>query len=102
MKSIFIAILFCLSLVGCASTQKPEPTEKLVDRFVKVPKELTEKVKVSPPPNPSTYSVLAWDEKESLLFNIIQQRTTEVGVCNGRLNGIDAWSAKQALIYTTP
>lgn len=98
MRKFIFAMLVCIGLVGCNTP--PVPTERIVDRFVKVPKELTEKVKVTAPFNPVTYSVLSFDEKEAMLHELIQKHVTSLGVCNARLDGIDAWSTKQTIIYS--
>jgi hypothetical protein len=100
MKAITCAVLLGLLLAGCATKEPPSETIKYL--FVKVPKELTEKVKLTPPPEPKSYSVMSWDQKEDTLIKLIQERTQEVGTCNTRLDGVDAWSLKQSVIYQEP
>lgn len=94
-KSILISLL--LLLVGCAT--KPVVQERVVYQFIKVPFSLTEKVRLSAPPEAEFYSTQPPAVQESLLFDVIAQRTKEIGVCNSRLTGIDNWSAIQAKIY---
>lgn len=90
--------LFLLLLVGCAT--KPEVRTELVYKFIAVPVSLTERVVLKAPFTAEYYgSIQSWDVKEQLLFDTIQQRTGEVGVCNARLKGIDVWSLGQSKIY---
>ena len=101
MKAMACVVLLGFLLTGCA-TKGDTSGETIKYEFVKVPKELTERVKLSPPPEPKSYSVMTWDQKEDTLIKLIQERTKEVGVCNAKLDGIDAWSLKQSAIYQEP
>lgn len=99
MKAFFAILLLAAGLTGCGTTQPKPPAERIVYRYIRVPVELTQKVPLASPPDPVAYSSLSCDAKEKTLMELIQQRTTEVGVANTRLDGVDAWSAKQAKIY---
>jgi hypothetical protein len=97
MKSILTMLAVALALAGCQTA----PVERIVYIHTAVPKEMTEKVKLAPPFAPAPYSVLPWDQKEAVLMDLIQQRTSEVGTCNVRLDGIDLWSLMQSKAYAT-
>lgn len=83
--------------MGCST--KPVVGKATVFQFIKVPKELTKKVYLSRPPEPESYSLQVWTIQEGMLMDLIQNRTTEIGVCNARLSGIADWSDKEAIIY---
>lgn len=99
MKTIIAFLLVAFALVGCGTTPQKPPEERIVYRYIKVPVEMTEKVPVAPPPNPIAYSNLSCDAQEKTLMDLLQERTTEVGIANDRLQGISTWSTKQATIY---
>jgi hypothetical protein len=99
MKAIFAILLLAVGLTGCGTTQPKPPAERVVYRYIRVPSEMTQKVLLASPPNPVAYSSLSCDVKEKTLMDLLQERTTEVGIANTRLEGVDAWSAKQAKIY---
>lgn len=96
MKPIIAMLLLVLSLIGCNTVP---PAEKTVFKFIAVPKELTQKVPITAPPVPESYSVLTWDQKEEILTDLIQKHTESIGVCNARIGGVDSWSAMQSKIY---
>jgi hypothetical protein len=99
MKAIFAILLLAVGLTGCGTTQPKPPEERIVYRYIRVPVELTQKVPLAAPPDPVAYSTWSCDIREKTLMDLLQERTTEVGVANTRLDGVDAWSAKQAKIY---
>ncbi len=94
---LFLALIVLALLVGCGST--PVVKESTVYQFIKVPRELTNRVVLSRPPEPVYYSTLVWMIQEEILMNLIQARTTELGICNSRLGGVADWSTKQSMIY---
>lgn len=97
MKTILTMLVIVLGLSGCA-TNLPE-TPRVIYKFIAVPMDLTEKVQLVVPPEPEAYSRLSCDVKEKVLMDLIQERTTEIGIANTRLYGIRNWSSKQSLIY---
>jgi hypothetical protein len=101
MKYLLAAVVLAIGLAGCATgpQKAPEPEVQVVNKFVPVPVELTEKVALSAPPEPVAYSKLTCDAKEQTLVDLIQKRTEELGVANARLMGIADWSKQQAVIY---
>lgn len=100
MMKILIMFSIALTLLGCNTQPTVEVRERIVDRFVKVPVELTEKVRLPVPFNPDTYSTLPWEQKESQLFDLLGRHSSSVVTCNTRLGGIENWSSKQAIIYS--
>ncbi len=102
MKSVIAVCLLALGLSGCGLFEKPKPEIQIEYRFVVVPVELTERIRLSPPPKPEEYSVLSCDRKEVVLMDLIQERTTELGQANARLTGIRDWSKKQAETFAAP
>lgn len=101
MKKLFAVLAFALGLAGCATPEIQTQT-KIVYKFVPVPVEMTEKVHLSAPPEPAVYSKLSCDAKELALMDVIQARTTELGIANARLGGIANWSLQQKGIYAQP
>lgn len=102
MKKLFFVLFLTLGLVSCKTAPIEPPVEKIVYKFIAVPKELTKKVTLTAPPNPATYSVLPWDQKEEMLMGLIQNHAANITTCNIRLDAIDVWSLNQSKIYTTP
>lgn len=104
MKAFLAGLVLATGLSGCAlAPQKAvEPEVQIVNKFVPVPVEMTEKVHPAAPPEPVVYSQLSCDAKELTLVALIQQRTEELGIANARLLGIADWSKQQAVIYTPP
>lgn len=97
MRNLLMVLITLLS--GC-TTIKTEYVN--VDKFIVVPTELTERVSLSTPFDPVAYSLrYDWEVKEGMLFELIQTRTTEVGVCNARLNGVSTWSLNNNAIYNS-
>lgn len=94
----FITVLVALFLTGCGTLfQKPQ--ERVVYKYIPVPKETTRTVALAAPYDPDYYSVQPWPVKEQLLMDLIQKHTTSVGVCNARLKGVDLWSDQQSLFF---
>lgn len=104
MKLIISMLVLLLSCVGCGHTP---PKESIKYIFVSVPKEMTKRVSLTPPPNPVYYSALPWNtlnganSQEGELIALIQKHTTTIGVCNARIQSIENWSTNQAVIYNT-
>lgn len=95
MRTIILSML--LVLAGCTTVKTEYITVK---EFVPVPVELTPRVPLSAPFDPVAYSLQEnWEIKEGMLFELIQTRTTEVGVCNARLDGVNKWSLVNEKIY---
>lgn len=86
-----------LLLTGCTTVKTEYIT---VEKFIEVPAELTQRVPLSTPFDPVAYSLQEnWEVKEGMLFELIQSRTSEVGVCNARLGGVNKWSGINSSIY---
>ena len=99
MRTIIAVIILALLLSGCGLFQTKQPEERTIYKFIRVPTEMTEKVSISPPPEPVYYSKLPWDKQEELLMFLLQDRMQQVGVCNARLRAINIWSVGQLKIY---
>lgn len=97
MKNYLMSLIAAALLMGCATSPAPKPEIGYI--FVKVPTTLTARVTPSLPFEAQYYSVQTTDVKEKMLFDLITQRTTELGVCNARLDGVNSWSITQAIIY---
>lgn len=98
MLRLLTALTLVALLIGCAN--KPVIVKEVEYVFIKVPTELTTPVTPTAPFDPVVYSQYNWDTKEKTLFDFINTRSTELGVCNARLTGVSTWSIKQKQIYT--
>lgn len=88
-----------LVLAGCTTVKKEYVT---VEKFTEVPVELTQRVPLATPFDPVAYSLQEnWEVKEGMLFELIQTRTSEIGVCNARLGGVNNWSIVNSKIYNS-
>lgn len=96
MRNLLLILVTLLSACGTVKTQYVN-----VEKFIEVPAELTKKVSLSTPFDPVGYSVQDWGVQEGMLFELIQTRTTEVGICNARLNGVNTWSLTNSSIYNS-
>lgn len=95
-----LAVIAVMFLAGCDSMPKIPDAPQTV--FKAVPRTLTVRCAVTPPPTQQVYLAGTPEQREKMMSDVYIAQTGNVATCNKRLAGVEEWSDEQVKVYSAP